>query len=165
MQNQFAEIERKFLLESFPLDLPLKKRLTIYQAYLSTEPEVRIRREVRFGVDIAFFLTVKSEGNPARGEVEIKISKEHFYALAEMVEPPFISKEFCIYQLSGNLELECSLVDKRLDSKFIYAEIEFPSVIDAAYFEPQFDFVSEITDDSTYKMKNYWKRTRLEGRM
>lgn len=165
MPNQFAEIERKFLLESFPLDLPLKQKFTIYQAYLSTEPEVRIRRNVRFGVDIAFFLTVKSGGDLAREEVEIEISKEQFYALAEVVEYPFISKEFCIYRLPNNLELECSMVDKRSDNKFIYAEVEFPSIREAACFEPQFNFVSEITDDSTYEMKNYWKRTRLEGRI
>lgn len=161
MPNQFAEIERKFLLESFPTDLPLKQRLTVYQAYLSIEPEVRIRRKVRFLTDIGYFLTIKSGGNIARKEIDIEISKEQFSALAEMVEHPFISKEFRIYSLPGNLELECSLVDEKMDTQFIYAEIEFPSVRDAAYFEPAFNFVSEITDDSAYKMKNYWKRTRL----
>lgn len=45
MPNQFAEIERKFLLDSFPTDLPLKQQFEVYQAYLSIEPEVRIRRK------------------------------------------------------------------------------------------------------------------------
>lgn len=32
MPNQFAEIERKFLLKSFPTDLPLKEEKAVYQA-------------------------------------------------------------------------------------------------------------------------------------
>ena len=55
MSNQFIEIERKFLLESFPVKFPLKKQLTTYQAYLSTEPEVRIRRSEADGRDVAHF--------------------------------------------------------------------------------------------------------------
>ena len=35
MPNQFAEIEQKFLLESFPTDLPLKEEKAVYQAYLA----------------------------------------------------------------------------------------------------------------------------------
>ena len=62
MSNQFIEIERKFLLESFPVKFPLKKQLTTYQAYLSTEPEVRIRRSEADGRDVAHFLTIKSNG-------------------------------------------------------------------------------------------------------
>ena len=51
MPNQFAEIERKFLLKSFPTDLPLKEEKAVYQAYLSIDPEVRIRRNVVDGRD------------------------------------------------------------------------------------------------------------------
>ena len=39
--NQFTEIERKFLLDSFPTDLPLKEEFQVYQAYLSINPEKR----------------------------------------------------------------------------------------------------------------------------
>ena len=47
MSNQFIEIERKFLLSSFPADLPLKEGFLVYQAYLSIDPEVRIRCNVK----------------------------------------------------------------------------------------------------------------------
>lgn len=160
MPNQFAEIERKFLLESFPTDLPLKEEKVIYQAYLSINPEVRIRRNVVDGQDVAYFLAIKSSGELVRQEVELHITKEHFYALAEMITQPFITKEFRIYQLPGGLELECSHVDKGLETEFMYAEVEFPSVQAAEDFEPLPCFTADVTKDSSYKMKNFWKRTR-----
>ena len=160
MPNQFAEIERKFLLESFPTDLPLKEEKAVYQAYLSIDPEVRIRRNVVDGRDATHFLAIKSNGDLVRQEVEIPITTEHFYALAEMVAQPFITKEFRIYQLPGGLELECSHVDKGRDTEFMYAEVEFPSVEAAENFEPLPCFTADVTKDFTSKMKNFWKRTR-----
>lgn len=161
MPNQFAEIERKFLLKSFPTDLPMKEEKLVYQAYLSIDPEVRIRRNVVNGQDTAYYLAIKSSGDLVRQEVEIHITKERFYALAEMVAHPFITKDFRIYQLSGGLELECSHVDKGCDTEFMYAEVEFPSIQAAEGFEPLPCFTADVTKDPAYKMKNYWKRTRL----
>lgn len=92
--NQFTEIERKFLLDSFPTDLPLKEEFQVYQAYLSINPEVRIRRNEKDGKDTAYYLAIKSSGEMIRKEVEIPISKDYFYALVEMVSQPFITKDF-----------------------------------------------------------------------
>lgn len=83
MQDSFTEIERKFLIDSFPTDLPLKRQHQVYQAYLSLNPEVRIRRNVKDGQDTAYFLTIKSGNGLIRKEVELDISKAHFYALAK----------------------------------------------------------------------------------
>lgn len=160
MQSEFTEIERKFLIDSFPDDLPLKQGFQVYQAYLSIDPEVRIRRNVVRGQDVAYYLAIKSSGELARQEVELHISKEHFYALAEMVEQPFILKDFRIYQLPNGLELECSHVDKGWNSEFMYAEVEFPSVKAAQDFVPLPNFTKDVTYNPAYKMKNYWKRTR-----
>ncbi len=165
MSNQFIEIERKFLLESFPVKFPLKKQLTTYQAYLSTEPEVRIRRSEADGRDVAHFLTIKSNGTLVRKEVEMSIRAEDFYALTDMVPYSFIKKEYCVYELPNGLQLECSLVDEGSSFAFMYAEVEFLSVEEAEGFAPCFDYVGEITQCADYKMKNYWKRTRLKGRM
>lgn len=162
MKDNFVEIERKFLIASFPDGLPLKGRFEVCQAYLSTEPEVRIRRGAAADGDAAYFLTVKSGGGLARREVELRIQEEQFRALADMVPYPFIKKEFRVYALPGGLDLECSLVDGGLDTGFMYAEVEFPSVEAAERFTPCFGYVREITHCSGYKMKNYWKRTRAE---
>lgn len=161
MQSNFMEIERKFLINSFPTDLPLKEEFQVYQAYLSIDPEVRIRRNVVQGQDVAYFLAIKSGGKLVRQEVELHISKEQFYALAETVEHPFVLKDFRIYQLPDELELECSLVDKGSNTEFMYAEIEFPDVEAAQNFSPLLFFVQDVTDNPAYKMKNYWRRTRL----
>lgn len=160
MCNKFTEIERKFLIDSFPSDLPLKRACQVYQAYLSLEPEVRIRRYVKEGLDTGHVLTIKSGSGLVRREVEFAISQEQFDSLAEMIPVPFVSKDFRVYQLPNGLELECSLVDKGMHSEFMYAEVEFPSVEAAGQFDPLPFFKQEITDDPAYRMKNYWKSTR-----
>lgn len=163
MQNSFTEIERKFLIDSFPTDLPLKRQHQVYQAYLSLDPEVRIRRNVKDGQDAAYFLTIKSGHGLVREEVEFDISKAHFYALAKMIEYPFVSKVFQVYQLPNGLELECSLVDQGMDSEFMYAEIEFSNVDAAKNFAVLPFFKQEVTEDPAYRMKNYWEKTRCQG--
>lgn len=160
MLGEFTEIERKFLLNYIPTDLPLKEEFQVYQAYLSVDPEVRIRRNEKDGKDTAYFLAIKSGGDMVRKEVEIPISKDHFYALAEMVSQPFITKNYRVYCLTDGLLLECSHVDKGLDTEFMYAEVEFPSVDAAENFKPLPCFGTDVTCDSSYKMKNYWIRTR-----
>lgn len=160
-QDKFTEIERKFLLNSFPTELPLREGFKVYQAYLSIDPEVRIRRNVVDDGDFSYYISIKSDGDLIRKEVEIPIMRDHFYALAEMVTQPFITKDFRIYQLPGGLEVECSLVDKGLDTEFMYAEVEFPNVEAAEAFVPLPNFISDVTSDPKYKMKNFWKRTRL----
>lgn len=160
MQNRFTEIERKFLIDSFPTNFPLKRQYQVYQAYLSLDPEVRIRRNVKEGQDTTYFLTIKSGNGLVREEVELDISKDHFYALVKMIEHPFISKDFRVYQLPDGLELECSLVDEGMDSEFMYAEIEFPNVDAAERFAALPVFKKEVTEDPAYRMKNYWKKTR-----
>ena len=160
MQNSFTEIERKFLIDSFPEGLPLKGQYQVRQGYLSFDPEVRVRRRAAVGQEAACFLTIKSGSGLVRREVELEISQSHFDALARMIPQPFITKDFRVYQLPGGLALECSLVDKGMDSEFMYAEVEFPSVEAAVRFAPLPFFGREVTDDPAYRMKNYWKKTR-----
>ncbi len=160
MQSGFTEIERKFLIDAFPADLPSKRECLVYQAYLSLDPEVRIRRYVKGGQDADCFLTIKSGDGLVRREVEIEIPKEQFYTLAKMIPFPFVSKDFRVYQLTNDLELECSLVDEGTSSQFMYAEVEFPSVEAADHFTPLPFFKQEITENPAYRMKNYWQATR-----
>jgi len=159
LENQFTEIERKFLIDRLPTSLPMLERKEVYQAYLSIDPEVRIRRNVVEGIDVSYYIAIKSNGELIRREVEIPISKEYFYALADMVEHPFVKKDFSIYDIDG-LILECSHVDKGTDTEFMYAEVEFQSVEDANNFVPPSICKMDVTNDPSYKMKNYWKRTR-----
>ena len=160
MQNGFTEIERKFLIDAFPDDLPLLHIQRVYQAYLSLEPEVRLRRAEQDGQDAARSLTIKSGSGLVRREVRIDLSREQFDALAELIPQPFISKDYRVYRLPGGLELECSLVDEGTDTAFLYAEIEFPSVEAAKAFPPLPLFKQEVTENPAYRMNRYWKDTR-----
>lgn len=96
MQNSFTEIERKFLINSFPDSLPLKEEFQVYQAYLSIDPEVRIRRNVVNGQDKAYYAG-KSLAFPfgfgcglANGDWEI---------VSQMIETYFKDMDVTIYQL------------------------------------------------------------------
>ncbi len=160
MQSGFTEIERKFLIDAFPDDLPLLHTQRVFQAYLSLEPEVRLRRAEQDGQVTARSLTIKSGGGLVRREVRIDLSKEQFDALAELIPQPFISKDYRVYRLPGGLELECSLVDEGTDTAFLYAEIEFPSVEAAKAFPPLPLFKQEVTENPAYRMNRYWKETR-----
>ena len=134
MQSGFTEIERKFLIDAFPDDLPLLHIQQVYQAYLSLDPEVLLRRAEQDGQDAARSLTTKSGSGLVRREVRIDLSREQFDALAELIPQPFISKDYRVYRLPGGLELECSLVDEGTDTDFLYAEVEFPRVEAAKAF-------------------------------
>lgn len=167
MPDKFTEIERKFLITKFPTSLPLLEEFQTYQAYLSIDPEVRIRRNVKDGKDVNWYLAVKSGGTLSRTEVEVDITPEEFYALARLIESPFILKDHKIYQLGDQLVLHASQVDNGSPHSFMYAEIEYPTVGEAL----ESDGISwipvpvkEVTNDPHYSMKNYWKRTRLEER-
>lgn len=160
MQSGFTEIERKFLIDTFPDDLPLLHTQRVFQAYLSLEPEVRLRRAEQDGQVTARSLTIKSGSGLVRREVRIDLSREQFDALAELIPQPFISKDYRVYRLPGGLELEYSLVDEGTDTAFLYAEIEFPSVEAAKAFPPLPLFKQEVTENPAYRMNRYWRDTR-----
>ncbi len=153
------EIERKFLLDGFPNDLELLSEVYIEQGYVSFNPEVRIRKAVVRGGKEEYYLTIKGDGDLARQEIETEISREFYEDTASFLGAGVVRKDYKKYKL-GQWELEVSLVDAGTDWEFYYGEIEFPSEEEAnAFVLPDF-LGKEITYDSDYKMKNFWKRTR-----
>lgn len=154
------EIERKFLLDGFPNDLELLSEVYIEQGYVSFNPEVRIRKAVvQGGGKEEYYLTIKGDGDLARQEIETEISRAFYEDTVAFLGTKVVRKDYKKYKL-GQWELEVSLVDAGTDWEFYYGEIEFPSEEDAtAFVLPDF-LGKEITYDSDYKMKNFWKRTR-----
>ena len=73
-----------------------------------------------------------------------------------------IKKHKRCYVLPDGHILECSLVDEGKDTSFMYAEVEFRSVKEAEEFSPPEFLKKEVTYDNSYKMNNYWQRTRLQ---
>ena len=151
------EIERKWLLNEIP-NLPVLEHGHIEQFYLSMKPEVRVRRYVALvGKGYPQYrLTVKGEGSLSREEMECEIPENFYQKALRMVNKCPIFKDYWVFDLEGK-HLEVSAVE----DKFIYAEIEFPTTEEAeAYSLPLAD-ATDITYDSRYKMKKYWKQTRL----
>jgi len=155
------EIERKFLMDGFPTELELLSEVYIEQGYVSFTPEVRIRKAVvRDSKKEEYYLTIKGEGDLARREIETEISREFYEDTAGFLGSNVVKKDYKKYRL-GNWELEVSLVDPGTEWEFYYGEIEFPSEEAANAFEIPAFLGREITYDSYYKMKNFWKRTRM----
>ncbi|MBQ2721148.1 MAG: hypothetical protein IJF23_06395 [Clostridia bacterium] len=154
------EIERKFLIDRFPESLPLESECEMRQIYISVMPTVRARSK-KVGDKETFRLTVKGSGELCREEIETSVTKEQFEALCRVAEKEPIRKLKRCYKLSDGLLLECSLVDEGTENEFMYAEVEFESVAAAEAFVPPDYLGKEVTYDNSWKMNNYWKRTRL----
>lgn len=158
------EIERKFLLKHLPNITPMK-HIEVFQGYISTDPEVRIRSSrVLDGEDkgrIDYKLTIKGNGDLSRQEVETNISEEFFNACVNFIGLHMIHKDYRRYAYNGRI-LECSVVDAGTADSFYYGEVEFSSEEDAVAFEWPFADAVDVTYDKQYKMKNYWLRTRTK---
>ena len=155
------EIERKFLMKEFPSDLELIHEVDIWQGYVSIEPEVRIHRaKDRTTGKEDFRLTLKGDGSITRTEIKTDVDEKFFHEALSLMQGDIIYKDYRSYRLRAYV-LEVCLVDKGTPWEFMYAEIEFESEEEALTFEKPAFLGEEVTHDDTYKMKNYWKRTRL----
>ncbi len=154
------EIERKFLMDGFPIGLEIISEVEIEQGYISTEPEVRIRKAVDKNTGREqFMITIKDDGDLTRTEIETEIASSFYYDCVDFLGVNMIVKDYKKYKL-GQWKLEVACVDQGLAGEFFYGEIEFPTEEDAKEFEPPKFLGREITFAEDYKMKNYWKRTR-----
>lgn len=141
------EIERKFLVNSLPsLQEYCSKKIT--QAYISTDPVIRIRQ---IGDD--YFLTVKSEGHIMREESEISITQKQFIALKKKIEDVPIEKTRYFIPLENNLIAELDLYEGDLTG-LCTVEVEFSSLESANNFIPPSWFGMDISLDYRYKNNN-----------
>ena len=154
------EIERKWLIKDFPSNsYKITTKETILQGYISIDPEVRIRK-ASFGANNLYFLSIKSTGDLSRMEVEIEISENDYNHLLTLVPYDMITKNYRIYEFAG-YKIEMS----RVDNNWYYAEVEFKTEEDANNFEFPFPslVLKEVTYDTAFKMKNYWKSSRIDS--
>ena len=137
-----------------PTEFRLVRNAQVEQFYVSTSPEVRLRHNP--ASNEPFRITIKGEGTLAREEIETKISENFYNQVKEFVNKPPIKKDYSIFNCGG-YPLAVSVVD---DGAFIYAEVEFESEEQARDFQLPIDDAVEVTENTDYKMKNYWLRTR-----
>ena len=141
------EIERKFLLHSIPNDLQSYPHYEITQAYLCTEPVIRIRQK-----DDRYILTYKSSGMRSRLEEEMPLTKAAFQHLLAKADGNVISKTR--YLIPDNRPDRMYTIE--LDAFHgVYegiwlAEVEFDSEQDADNYTMPEWFREDVTYDGSY---------------
>ena len=146
--GDIMEIERKFLVASLP-DLNNVVFKELKQAYLSFEPEVRIRSLD----DSLFYLAEKSTGDLSRSEIEPQINGVTFQILTSLVQGRIISKTRYYVSLNNNLMAEIDIYHGEFEG-LITVETEFKSEKEANEFIVPNWYGKEITYDKRYKNKN-----------
>ena len=137
------EIERKFLVEHLPEDLADYPKKRIEQAYLCTDPVVRVRRS-----DDSFYMTYKGRGLLAREEHDLSLTEEAYRHLLAKADGNRIAKDRWCIPL-GPYTIELDVFDPPF-APLVVAEVEFPSEEEAAAFQPPAWFGREVTYDPAY---------------
>lgn len=146
------EIERKFLLRAFPVELPEARVREIDQGYLPGERLVERVRRIREGDDERHVRTVKSGTGITRAETEEACTREVFEVLWSLTEGRRVSKRRHVVA-HGALHWE---VDEFTDRDLVLAEIELPSPDTEPEIPPWLSpyVVREVTGDAAFVNAN-----------
>ena len=156
------EIERKFLIKELPENLSSYKCLVIEQAYLCTEPVVRIRRQ-----DEDYYLTYKGGGLMSREEYNLPLTEKAYEHLLTKADGNIISKKRYLIPISNPVfRNDYTVPKKNVDLKIeldifeppfaplILAEVEFPDEEMALAFIPPAWLYKDVTDNPEYHNSN-----------
>lgn len=161
------EIERKFTVKTLPVNLEQYPFHIIEQAYLNTDPVVRIRKE-----DDNYYLTYKGKGLMSREEYNLPLNEQSYYHLRDKADGNIIAKkrylipienptftsnfQFPVDQISLTIELD--IFEAPFD-KLIIAEVEFPSKESAEAFLPVDWFLEDVTNNPEYHNSNLSRKS------
>ena len=138
------EIERKYLIHTLPDHLEDYPHRTLEQAYLCTEPVVRVRRD-----DNDYILTYKSKGLMVREEYNLPLTEEAYRHLLVKADGRIITKERYCIPYGDHLTVELDIFDGDL-APLLLAEVEFASEEEANAFTPPAWFGEDVTFSSKY---------------
>lgn len=142
------EIERKYLVPLLP-DLSMSfKSVTITQAYICIDPEIRIRN-----MGNQYFLTQKSSGMLIREEIEREVTFDTFYENYKNKIGNVINKTRYYFSLENGFIAELDVYGDSLNG-LLTVEVEFPDERSAHLFNRPNWFGMEITNDGRYKNKS-----------
>lgn len=138
------EIERKFLVKALPEHLNQYSSHTIEQAYLCTDPVVRIRR-----MDDTYILTYKGSGLMIREEYNLPLTEDGYLHLLKKADGNVLTKKRYLIPLSGCLKAELDIFEGKFDGLTL-VEVEFPDEETArAFCAPEW-FGKEVTFSNAY---------------
>ena len=180
------EIERKFTITQLPENLDSRPYHLIEQAYLNTNPVIRIRRE-----DERYYMTYKGEGLMAREEYNLSLNAESYAHLLPKADGNVISKKRYLIPVETSCDsqdtamqaptpqrtaaspscdsskqtpahnwqpmIELDVFDAPFEG-LIIAEVEFPSIEEANSFIPPAWFAKDVTNDPAYHNSNLSKK-------
>lgn len=160
------EIERKFTVKKLPDDLDKYTCHIIEQAYLNTDPVVRVRRQ-----DDKYYMTYKGKGLLAREEYNLPLNEVSYYHLRDKADGNVISKKrYVIPIINPTFTSDFTEKDDRIslcveldifDAPFaplVIAEVEFPSEEAANAFLSLDWFDQDVTNDPAYHNSNLSRR-------
>ncbi len=159
------EIERKFTLKYLPQNLESYPCRIIEQAYLNTDPVVRVRQQ-----DTSYYLTYKGSGMMAREEYNLPLNEESYHHLLAKADGNVISKKRYVIPLENpqfssdfapsstpRLVIELDVFAPPF-APLIMAEVEFPSKEMANAFLPPDWFAEDVTMNPEYHNSNMSKK-------
>ena len=140
------EIERKYLIDKkmLPTDYKDQPHSELEQAYIITDPVLRIRRK-----DDEYILTYKSSGLMSRQEIEMPLTKEAYDNLIKKTEGAVISKTRYRIPEKDDLTIELDIFHKAFEG-LILAEVEFPDEDMANAYIPPAWFSKDVTMENTF---------------
>ena len=140
------EIERKFLVnkEQIPQDLENYPHNELEQAYIITDPVLRIRKK-----DSSYILTYKGPGLMKREEVEFPLTKEAYDKLLTKTDGNIITKTRYKIPTKKHLTIEFDIFSGLFEGLFL-AEVEFPDEETAIHYIPPAWFGKEVTNENTF---------------
>ena len=146
------EIERKFTIKELPADLDSHTCLLIEQAYLNTDPVIRIRRQ-----DDDYYLTYKGSGMMAREEYNLPLTKDSYEHLIKKADGNIITKKRYEIPDGNGYTIELDIFEGAFNGTVI-AEVEFNTIEEADnYIMPEF-FTEDVTNNPEYHNSNMSKK-------
>ena len=138
------EIERKFLIKQIPEGCTSFPCRQIEQAYLNTDPVVRVRRD-----NDDYYLTYKGKGLLSREEYNLPLNKEAYEHLLAKADGIILTKKRYMIPVPGNdhLTIELDVFEGHYDG-LILAEVEFASEEEAKAFNPPAWFGEDVTNNT-----------------
>lgn len=141
------EIERKYLIEDLPAGYKGYPSRHIQQAYLCTNPVVRIRKE-----DETCYLTYKGKGLLAREEYNLPLNDAAYAHLLEKADGIVLTKRRYLIPLGHREGLTIELdVFEGVYEGLVLAEVEFPTEEEALKFTPPEWFGRDVTFSGEYQ--------------
>lgn len=147
------EIERKYLIKELPANLDTYDYHIIEQAYLTTEPTIRVRKE-----DEKYYMTYKGSGLLSREEYNLPLTEEAYATLKSKADGNIITKKRHLIPY-GKYTIELDVFEEPF-APMIVAEVEFPSEDEANSFAAPDWFGTDVTDRPEYK-NSYLSRITL----